>query len=97
MAQVLPFLKIAFFLQENLHAQKVPRFKGGGVGFGGGERRFYFMGARIFLKRLLRNFLFEIGGQILNCSSEFSERVRIRIRIRSRIGLSRSNGGHPQR
>ena len=36
----------AFFLQENLHVHKIPRFLGGGVfGFGGGGKcRFYFYG-----------------------------------------------------
>ena len=45
--------KIAFFLQGNLHAHKIPRFIGGGVfGFfwgGGGSADFIFMGARTFL------------------------------------------------
>ena len=37
--------KIAFLLQENRHAHKIPRFRGGYLG--GGRCRFY---ARIFLK-----------------------------------------------
>ena len=44
--------KIAFFLQENRHAHKIPRFKGGGglLGFflGGGKCRFYFYGREDF-------------------------------------------------
>ena len=42
----------AFFLQENLHVHKIPRFWGGGgiLGLGGGKCRFFFMGAGIFLK-----------------------------------------------
>ena len=36
--------KNAFFLQENLHVHKIPRF------FGGGSADFIFMGAGIFLK-----------------------------------------------
>ena len=38
--------KNAFFLQENLHVHKIPRFGGGGeLGLGGGrECRFYFYG-----------------------------------------------------
>ena len=39
--------KNAFFLQENLHVHKIPRFGGGGGSFGfggGGEYRFYFYG-----------------------------------------------------
>ena len=50
-----PFLwtpgKNAFFLQENLHVHKIPRFLGGGGGYfvlGGGECRFYFYGRRDF-------------------------------------------------
>ena len=45
--------KIALFLQENLHAHKIPHFRGGGgiLGFGGGGGAvFIFMGARIFLR-----------------------------------------------
>ena len=40
-----------FFLQENLHVHKLPRFRGGGFGFwgGGGSADFIFMGAGIFL------------------------------------------------
>ena len=40
---------LAFVLQENRHAHKIPRFRGGGVFwlFGGGAD-FIFMGARIF-------------------------------------------------
>ena len=37
----------AFFLQENLHVHRIPRFGGGGglgLGLGGGEYRFYFYG-----------------------------------------------------
>ena len=41
--------KNAFFLQENLHVHKIPRF-GGGLGFGGGSADFIFMGAGIFLR-----------------------------------------------
>ena len=49
--------KIAFFLQENLHARKIPRFRGGGIlGFGGGggvgSADFIFMAARIFPKNM---------------------------------------------
>ena len=44
--------KNALFLQENLHAHKIRRFKGGGV-FGffleRGSADFIFMGAEIFL------------------------------------------------
>ena len=44
----------AFFLQENLHVHKIPRFGGGGgiLGLGGGGRSadFIFMGAGIFLR-----------------------------------------------
>ena len=42
----------AFFLQENLHVHKIPRFGGGGeiLGLGGGgSADFIFMGAGIFL------------------------------------------------
>ena len=44
--------KNAFFLQENLHVHKIPRFGGGGkFGLGGGgSADFIFMGARIFLQ-----------------------------------------------
>ena len=44
--------KSAFFLQENLHVHKIPRFLGGGnfgLGGGGGSADFIFMGAGIFL------------------------------------------------
>ena len=47
--------KIAFFLQENLHAHKIPRFRGAAFWFffffggGGGSADFIFMGARTFL------------------------------------------------
>ena len=46
--------KNAFFLQENLHVYKIPRFGGGGdfgFGGGGGSADFIFMGAGIFLKQ----------------------------------------------
>ena len=38
--------KIAFFLQETRHADKIPRFRGGGaiLGLGGGRCQFYFDG-----------------------------------------------------
>ena len=37
--------KNAFFLQEDLHVHKIPRFGGGGnFGLGGGKCRFYFYG-----------------------------------------------------
>ena len=52
--------KIAFFLQENLHAHKIPCFRGGGYfGFflGGGSADFIFMDARIFLICLLTPYL----------------------------------------
>ena len=42
-----------FFLQENRHVHKIPRFRGGGYfGFGEGGKRadFTFIGAGIFLK-----------------------------------------------
>ena len=45
--------KNAFFLQENLHVHKIPRFVGGGVFWvwvGGRECRFYFYGPEDFLK-----------------------------------------------
>ena len=47
--------KNAFFLQENLHVHKIPRFGGGGnlvlvLGGGGGSADFIFMGAGIFLR-----------------------------------------------
>ena len=49
--------KIAFFLQENLHAHKIPRFRGGGGYFGlwggGGSADFIFLGAGIFLNIVL--------------------------------------------
>ena len=44
----------AFFLQENLHVHKIPRFGGGGgfgfwvLGGGGGSADLIFMGARFF-------------------------------------------------
>ena len=44
--------KNAFFIQENLHVHKIPRFGGGDLGFWGGAPRgadFIFMGAGIFL------------------------------------------------
>ena len=46
--------KNAFFLQENLHVHKIPRFRGGGIlgFFGGGSVDFIFMGAGIFLKSI---------------------------------------------
>ena len=45
--------KNAFFLQENLHVHKIPRFRGGILGFlGGGGGVFYFYGVRIFLIKL---------------------------------------------
>ena len=42
----------AFFLQENLHVHKIPRFGGvfGVWGGGGGSADFIFMGAGIFLR-----------------------------------------------
>ena len=46
--------KNASFLQENLHAHKIPRFGGGGIWFfggGGGSADFIFMGAGIFLNQ----------------------------------------------
>ena len=46
--------KNAFFLQENLHVCKIPRFRGGGVFWvwgGGGECRFYFYGRGDFSER----------------------------------------------
>ena len=48
---------LAFFLQENLHAHKIPRFRGGGVFWvfwGGGGADFIFMGVGIFLILALR-------------------------------------------
>ena len=44
-----------FFLQENLHVHKIPRFRGGGIlgFFGGGSAVFIFMGVGIFLIRRL--------------------------------------------
>ena len=37
--------RFVFFLQENLHAHKIPRYRVGILGFGGGESaRFYFYG-----------------------------------------------------
>ena len=43
----------AFFLQENFHVHKIPRFGGGGGGIlglgGGGSADYIFMGAGIFL------------------------------------------------
>ena len=48
--------KKAFFLQENLHAHKIPRFRGGGVGGfrGGGVKcRFYFYGREDFSEHLV--------------------------------------------
>ena len=42
----------AFFLQENLHAHKIPRLGGGILGFGeGGSADFVLMGAGIFLRK----------------------------------------------
>ena len=42
--------KNAFFLQENLHVHKIPRFGGGEFWFwGGGSADYIFMGAGIFL------------------------------------------------
>ena len=42
----------AFFLQENLHVRKIPRFRGGYFGFGGGgSADFIFMDTEIFLKK----------------------------------------------
>ena len=38
-----------FFLQENLRVHKIPRFRGGDLGLGGGDADFIFMGAGIFL------------------------------------------------
>ena len=50
-ANFMDIWKNAFFLQENLHVHKIPRFGGGGgiLGLGGGSADFIFMGARIFL------------------------------------------------
>ena len=46
--------KIAFFLQENPHAHKMPRFGGGIWGFwGGGSADLIFMGAGIFLRNAI--------------------------------------------
>ena len=46
----------AFFLQENLHIHKIPRFREGyfGFGFGGGGADSIFMGAGIFLREFLK-------------------------------------------
>ena len=41
--------KMRSFCRKN-HVRKIPPFKGGGVGGGGGSADFIFMGARIFLK-----------------------------------------------
>ena len=41
-----------FFLLENPHAHRIPRFNGGGAGFrggGGGSANFIFVGMGIFL------------------------------------------------
>ena len=50
--------KIAFFLQENRHAHKIPRFRGGGILlFWGGSADFIFMGVlRTCVCALLRSF-----------------------------------------
>ena len=45
--------KNAFFMQEKPHVHKIPRFRGGVLGFGGGRggsADFIFMGARISLR-----------------------------------------------
>ena len=41
--------KNAFFLQEKTPVHKIPRFRGGGLGFLGGPCRFYFYGRADFL------------------------------------------------
>ena len=51
-ATLMDAWKNAFFLQENLHAHKIPRFRGGGIlGFLGGECRFHFYGRWDFSER----------------------------------------------
>ena len=70
--------KNALFLQENLHAHKIPRLRGGGYfGFflGGGSADFIFMGARIFLNNV---------SQKPKSIMRFSEPKRSKLQIASR-------------
>ena len=48
-AKFMDTWKNAFFLQENLHVHKIPRFGGGILGLGGWECRIYFYGRGDFL------------------------------------------------
>ena len=58
-----------FFLQENLHVHKIPRFRGGILGWGG-SADFIFMGAGIFSWALLsREFLSQDDGNCLRTST----------------------------
>ena len=54
-----------FFLQENLRVHKIPRFRGGGLGLGRGECRFYFYGRGIFL-----NFIASLERRPNKCSAD---------------------------
>ena len=48
--------KTVFFLQENLHVHKIPRFGGQGVSWlGGGSADFIFMGAGFFRNKARDN------------------------------------------
>ena len=53
-----------FFLQENLHVHKIPRFRGGVFWVGGGSADFIFMGAGISL-RTTKTVILERGGRLL--------------------------------
>ena len=70
--------KIAFFLQENRHVHKIPRFRGGGYfGFwrGGGSADFIFMGAGIFLT------CFEGNKICMDQSPESMSKVPLRLAL----------------
>ena len=76
--------KNAFFLQENLHVHKIPRFGGGGfwVWGGGGKCRFYFYGRGDFSWEKLNQGVSKPG-----CFPLFSGKIQIVSRTLSGLFL----------
>ena len=64
--------KNAFFLQENLHVHKIPRFRGGVFWVWGGGCRFYFYGCGIFLiyyHSFWNHYIFNLSGMFRRSAS----------------------------
>ena len=77
----------AFFLQENLHVHKIPRFRGAGyfgLFFGGGD--FIFMGAGIFQTHIQR-ILNQIAKPLLGVLSQLLHEILLPV---ARQGPTRS-------